>query len=234
LWFPRDSREVLRDRFYDLWDHEFPSRNSELKWTKVSAGKLGTYKKFIDLFADIPEIDFRCTVLDTHAIDHKTFNQSDAELGFYKFMFTFISRNINKSYQYEKINEPYQLFLDRRRENDVVEVGHLADLKSYLNVWLDSRCVDIEKPVVRSVEAVDSKESPEVQLADVLLGAVGYAWEGYQRSEAKVELIRYIENHFEWELHRKTPMLSKTINIWPFQLQQQKESAPRPTPPEGG
>ena len=233
LWLPREVQQKFRQEFWTLWDAEFPSRRSELKWTKVSKGKLASYQKFIDFFAKSPRVDFRCVVLDTHTIDYKEYHEGNEELGFYKFLYFFLSRNMEKDYQYRALRDHYQLFLDRRRKEDDIEVGRLRDLKAVLNNRLDDTCNEIIPPCVRSVEATDSKESPEVQIIDVLTGAVGYAWEGFQTSPAKLQLILYIENLFGLKLNTLTPYLTEKINIWKFEFRDRPKSAPHPTPPKG-
>lgn len=227
FWLPRENHEQFRLKYWQLWDNEFPSR-SELHWVKVSKGKLETYKKFIDFFATYPGADFRCVVLDSRAIDYKKYHDGDKELGFYKFLYFFISRNIEKDYKYRNITDVYQIFLDRRRRENDIEVGKLQDLKLFLNRRLKNRCSN-NKDIVRNVEATDSKISPEIQIADILMGAVGYSWEGFQTSPAKLELIEHIEKTFGMKLNQPTPYLSEKVNIWKFQLNDNK-SKKRPIP----
>lgn len=233
LWIPRDRQADFRARFWKLWDQEFPSRKSELKWTKVSKSKLRVYKKFVDFFAEFPHVDFRCVVLDTHTIDYREYHDGDEELGFYKFLYFFLSRNIEKDYKHRDIKNAHQIFLDRRRRENGAEIGRLEDLKKVLNNRLGDTCVHIKVPCVRNVEATDSRESPEIQIVDVLTGAVGYAWEGFQTSVHKLDLIRHIENLFGLRLKEPTPYLSERINIWKFRLQDKKKGASLPTPPKG-
>jgi len=233
FWLPRDRQMEFREQFWRLWDQEFPSRRSELKWTKVSKGKLATYKKFIEFFLSSAQTDFRCVVLDTHALDYKGYHDGDKELGFYKFLYFFLSRNIEKDYQYREVRAAYQIFIDRRRKEGDVEVGRLSALKTILNNRLDDSCAEIAAPCVKNVEATDSKESPEVQIIDVLVGAIGYAWEGFQTSPAKLELIRHIEKLFGLKLNEETPYLTERINIWKFKLRPKKKGASLPTPPKG-
>lgn len=233
FWIPRDRQTDFRQRFWKLWDREFPSRRSELKWTKVSKGKLSTYKKFMEFFLSFAQTDFRCVVLDTHALDYQGYHEGNKELGFYKFLYFFLSRNIEKDYKYRAVRDPYQIFIDRRRKEGDIEVGRLAALKTVLNNRLDDSCAEIIAPCVKNVEATDSKESPEIQITDVILGAVGYGWEGFQTSLAKLELIKYIEELFGLRLKEETPYLTERINIWKFRLQNKKKGASLPTPPRG-
>lgn len=229
FWIPRELQDRFRKDYWELWDREFPTR-SELHWVKVSRGKIETYKRFVDFFATYPGTDFRCIVLDTRTIDYDTYHEGDRELGFYKFLHFFISRNIEKDARYRGVPGPYQIFMDRRRMGDEVEVGRLQDLKSFLNRRLNHRC-EGGGDIVRNIEAVDSKQSPEVQLADILMGAVGYSWEGFQTSPAKLELVAHIEETFGLRLNEPTPYLSEKVNIWKFRLHEKNgKTEKRPTP----
>lgn len=225
FWLSREKQDHFRMQYWQLWDQEFPSR-SELHWVKVSKGKLETYKKFIDFFATYPGADFRCMVLDTRALDYETYHDGDKELGFYKFLYFFLSRNIEKDYKYRGVSEVYQIYLDRRRKENDIEVGRLQDLKVFLNRRLNSRCIINDGNVVRNVEAMDSKASPEIQIADILMGAVGYSWEGFQTSPAKLGLVSHIEKTFGLKLNVPTPYLAEKINIWKFHLNKTEK---RPT-----
>lgn len=211
---------------------------------------MDSYKKFIELFSISPYLDFRCLVLDRHAIDYATYHQGDKELGFYKFLYFFISRNIEKDYKYKDAkNNLYQIFIHRRRMGDKMEWGRLSDLKLVLNNRLRKSCFyaefnkdsDAKAPdsfsfknkLIRNIEPVDSYINPEIQLVDILTGAVGYAWDGFQTSPAKLELIKYIEELFGLQLKNETPYLTEKINIWKFQLRDKEKSASLPTPPKG-
>lgn len=217
LWIDRALQEDFNDGYWKIWDKHFPSRNSELKWTKVSRSKLDAYKEFIEYFAKFTGVDFRALVLDHHSVDYQKYHNGDKDLGFYKFLYFFLTRNIGKDYAFRNQRQNHQVFLDPRPLT--FEFGRLLDLKVHLNSDLQSRCPEIDHPVVRNVEAVsDSKDSPEVQILDVLLGAVGYAWEGYETSETKLSLIQYIEELFGMDLRKNTPYLSEKINIWNFKL----------------
>ncbi|MEK7665042.1 MAG: DUF3800 domain-containing protein [Patescibacteria group bacterium] len=247
LWLPREKQEEFRNKFWDLWDKKFASRKSELKWTKVSKNKLNSYEMFIRLFSLNPYLDFRCLVLDKHAVDYKEYHGGDEELGFYKFLYFFISRNLEKDYKFRGIKENfYQIFMHRRRMGDKAEWGRLSDLKKVLNNRLWKSCFyndfnnrsgikfpshqDLLGKPIRNIEPVDSHYCPEVQLVDVLTGAVGYAWDGFQTSPAKLDFIEYVENLFGLRLNQETPYLSEKINIWKFKLKEKQKSASYPTP----
>lgn len=51
-------------------------------------------------------------------------------------------------------------------------------------------------------------------LADLLIGAVSYKNRGLNNSQAKVDLVRYIEQKINKSLDRTTPKYIKKFNIF--------------------
>lgn len=63
----------------------------------------------------------------------------------------------------------------------------------------------------------DSKETPTIQLCDLLLGAVHAAWEDDARSEAKLQLLEWIAYHLGWkDLKADTRPTERKFNVWVF------------------
>ncbi len=57
----------------------------EVKWTKVSKGKLSAYKRIVDvLFKNAGAIHFHSLIVDTNLVDDKRFNAGSREIGFNK------------------------------------------------------------------------------------------------------------------------------------------------------
>jgi hypothetical protein len=70
---------------------------------------------------------------------------------------------------------------------------------------------------VDSVIVRDSKETPSIQMCDVLLGAVAAAWEGVVRAEAKLDLQQWIAYHLGWpDLKADTRPGERKFNVWMF------------------
>jgi len=164
---------------------------AELKWTKVSKGKLEDYKALVDvcvLLADEKIISFKSVVFDTSPIAYKK-HHDDKDLGwFYKLMCEFLRHKFGK---YAVSDEDRLLvFLDERSSR-----YSLLDLKTVLNQEIRQhygRTID----VVRNIEPISSHKSDFLQLADILMGAIGYHYNDYHQSPdasaAKIELADYI------------------------------------------
>lgn len=192
--------------------------HAELKWGKVSNAKLAEYKSLVDLFFSLAGQDslhFKAVVFDTSQIDYKTYHHGDKDLGFYKFFYTFL---LHKFGPYAA-DDTYRLlvFLDQR-----VTSYKLSTLCTVLNNGIRkkfNRNVD----VVRKVEPVDSKKCELVQVADVLMGAVGYHCNDCHTrpgaKRAKIELAHYIAQKAKLlSLNQSTPFGQRRFEIWRFRF----------------
>lgn len=189
----------------------------ELKWSKVSTQKLAEYKAFIDLFfAFIKGMHFKAIVLDTHQIDHKRYNKGDKELGFYKFMYQFLLHSFSP---YASNDDKYIIYLDERDSS-----YPLGTLKVVLNRGIKKKFTGrITSDIVRNIEPMDSRKSSIMQIADILMGAIGYEMNlCHLRSNAKrgkVLLCEYIAvKAGTGSLMQETPFKKRDFSIWHFRL----------------
>lgn len=200
LWIPQECKDGLSDRL--AYVRRNFNMSAEFKWTKVSRSKLPAYYAWVDCFFDSPEVGFRCIVIDTHLLDYRTFHKNDQELGFYKFYFQLISRNIEPG-------NLYWLYTDERnnRKRNRLEVLRIITNR----YWLKKANTE----PLRAIEPRRSHEEDLLQLADVLLGAVGYAWNSGRDSPAKMDLMSYIAKRLGWPSLRLATLPSVTrFNIW--------------------
>jgi len=198
---------------------------AELKWTKVSKGKLDNYKSLVDLFFSLASenrLAFKSVVFDTSQIDYKRHFGGDKELGFYTFMYEFLLHQFGKY----AVSDAHRLlvFLDERSSN-----YSLSTLRSLLNEGI---CKDYGRTVnvVRSIEPLDSHKSDFLQLADILMGAIGYHYNGCHlepnASAAKKELANHIAGKLSIrELTQEMLSGREDFEIW--QYHNIKKSTPK-------
>lgn len=180
LMLPRSKRKNLKKQIAELRIKH--GVFGELKWGTVSNNKIDFYKELIDLFFSFgDDLLFRNVVINTVNIDNDKFNESDPELGYYKFYYQLIYHWISITYKY---GSRYYIYTDYKTNkiNNRQEV-----LKAVLNrSWPNT---------VKLIQSIDSKESDILQLQNVLMGAVGYKynWKDCGHSQAKIQLVKYIE-----------------------------------------
>lgn len=200
---------------------------SELKWTKVSKGKLNEYQELVDLlFRFISEgtLSFKSVVFDTWQIDYGKYHNGDKDLGYYKFMYQFLLHSFARKHIACE-SDRLLIYLDQRTSS-----YSLNDFKSVLNNGVRKWC-RINTDAVRAVEARDSKQADLIQMADIVMGAIGYVMNDSHSiptaSQAKVHLSHYLaEKSGLGSLKEKTPRKRKDFEIWHFQFTGKNKRAP--------
>jgi hypothetical protein len=95
LWCRADHRKALARKIKALKAEHGLASGFEIKWVKVSPGKLPFYQALLDLFFDEPLLCFRGLVVpDKNALDHGRFGQSHNEF-YYKQWYTLLNRLID-------------------------------------------------------------------------------------------------------------------------------------------
>lgn len=73
------------------------------------------------------------------------------------------------------------------------------------------------KEPIKSVVTKDSKHSEQIQISDLLLGAVMSAWQGKATSERKIRVQKIISDYLGWKnLASDTKPHERKFNIWHF------------------
>ena len=201
IMLPTEKREGLKASIKELKDKH--NLYGELKWGNVSPNKINFYLELVDLFfSSDSSIDFRTVVLDAKDIDNETFNDSDHELGYYKFYYQLLYHWIEPQYK-------YYIFTDYKTNKDRTR---LKNLKGILNraCWSES---------VELIQAINSKESLLLQLQNVLMGAVGYKFNYgvHGESDAKKAVVDRIEKHLGHPI-RHTSRSYKKFNVFVMDL----------------
>ena len=158
-----------------------------MKWAKVSTAKIAAYKRTVDVFFDHPsfaDVHFHSLVIDTHRLDHKTFNDGKREIGFNKEIY---QAAVKCARLYPGV---FHLYPDQRETDQ-----RPSKLREILN-WGRAKQGDRRDFPFRRCQFRDSKKVPHLQLVDTLLGAVAYHINGHaiaeEASPARLELSRHI------------------------------------------
>lgn len=191
---------------------------AELKWKKVSAQKTPEYQSFVDLAFDLIERDvihFKSMVVERRRIDYRRYHEGDRELGFHKLYYQFL---LHKFGCYAIAGQSLHVNLDRRQS----ATQSLHVFKNVLNNGIRKKH-GLTGSVVRAVEAHDSKSSILFQIADVLMGAVGYHCNGVQdrftSAQPKKDMAMYIARRAKVvSLAQATRRDHRRFEIWRFRF----------------
>jgi hypothetical protein len=165
---PRDAKREIVHRVRLLQAKH--GARGEFGWNKVAPGKAAFFEELTRLFLELPELRFRCLITDRTQLKHDEFNEGDKELGFYKLYYQTLVHWLEPG-------NTYHVYLDWQ-QNACQE--RFSDLRLVLSRKLSGRAK------LACLEPVSSHELPLLQLTDLLIGAVGYAWNHRTTSLAKL------------------------------------------------
>lgn len=212
---------VLDRKFETIFDKWFATyrdtrrMHGELKWAKVSANKLSEYKEVVDIVRYCNNrLAFKAIVVDTHQMNIKRYNNSDRDNAidhmFYQFLVHMFGRHL--------VGEDECIVtMDNRNSSQ-----KLATLHEITNNGLRKQ-YDFQHYPIREIRAMDSKDSCYIQIADILMGAIGYQVNGDcdkpNASRAKCEVMNHILAQFSLDNFLKsTPKNRKEFSIWHIQF----------------
>lgn len=201
LMLPLESRNCIKSRIKELQiEHNV---HGELKWGTVSKNKIGFYLDLIDYFFAEPELTFRTIVIDAQKINNVIYNDSDQELGYYKFYYQML-------YHWLDPNKIYRIYTDQKTNGDK---RRLKDLKNILN-----NSYHYSSPI-ESIQSIDSRQSLILQMENVLMGAVGYRYNfgNSGSSLAKNIVVNKIEEHLKHRICH-TDKIEQKFNIFVISL----------------
>jgi len=180
--------------------------NFEIKWTKVSPAKAGFYLDVLDYFFDDDDLHFRAWVVaDKTGLRHAEFGQ-DHDTWYYKMMFGLLEPLLSP-------DSRYRIYLDIKDTRSAAKVRKLHDV-------LSNNLYDFDRKIIERVQVVSSHEIEHIQLADLLIGAVGYANRGLASNSAKNALVARMRERSRYSLTRTTLLRESKVNIFIWKPQE--------------
>lgn len=205
VWCPASHRAMLARRIKEIKKEYRLAPTCEIKWVKASPAKLDFYRAVIDLFFDEPMLHFRGLVVpDKGSLDHVRFAQ-DHDKFYYKMWYLLLNRLISP-------DDKYRIFLDIKDTRGQSKVTKLHDVLCNANH-------DFDRSVIQSIELVHSHDVLLLQLADLLIGALGYAHRGLETSAAKLALIEHIRHRSGLRLDLSTLPRAEKFNLFVWRPQ---------------
>lgn len=174
----------------------------EVKWNKVSPARDAFYRGWVDYFFDDDDLAFRAVVADKTRLQHAVFEQ-DHDDWYYKMMFTLLGRVIQP-------DACFRIYLDKKDTRSARKVEKLHDV-------LCNNVLDFDREVVERVQVIESHAVEQMQLADLLLGAVGYANRGLTENAGKQAVIARIKERSGYGLTRSTLLREAKFNLFLWQ-----------------
>lgn len=184
--------------------HKLPT-DFEIKWTKVSKTKLPFYLELINYFFNTPELSFRGLVIpDKSKLNHNQYNNTHDGF-YYKMYFQLINTMLENSNQ-------YNVYLDIKDTQGSQKVQKLQEVLANANY-------DFDREMITKIQQVHSHEVEQLQLADLIIGALGYVNRGLETSLAKLEIINRIKVLSSLSLTKSTLPSAQKFNLFIWKAQ---------------
>ena len=172
----------------------------ELKWNKVSQGKIGYFNDLIDFFFDDDDLHFRVLIVPNKTeLNHEKFGQSH-DTFYYKMYFNMLKVVLNPEFS-------HKIYLDIKDTNSNDKVQGLMG-------YLRNTHYDYSKQIVKKIQQVRSHEVELIQLTDLFIGAMSYLHRGQNTSKAKLSLIERIKSRSGYSLLKPTLVKERKFNIF--------------------
>lgn len=183
------------------------AENFEIKWTKVSPGKVNFYMSLLELFFE-EELNFRCVIAQgKKKLDNTAFNQTYDDW-YYKMYYLLLCKIVDPTGE-------YAVYIDIKDTNGGEKT---KELRRMLNNFLYS----FNQTCLRKLQIVKSHEIELLQMCDLLIGCIGYKnrflnplnEKSETLSKAKIQMCQQLEKLAQRPLNQTTPLSEQKLNIF--------------------
>lgn len=200
IWCPLEKTREISTRISEIKQRHGLKKTTEIKWVKASPAKLQLYIDLMDYFFDDDDLRFRAVIIpDKSKLDHRKFNSQDHDLWYYKMYFTMLKTLL-------KPGNSYRIYIDIKDTNGTEKVRHLEQV-------LANNAYDFSRDMVQRVQQVRSHEAGQLQLADLLIGALSYINRNLNESAAKVKLVERMQERSGYSLTLSTLLMEEKVNL---------------------
>lgn len=201
VWCPLDKTREIAIRLREIKRKHGMAADFEVKWTKVSHAKTSLYLDLVDYFFDDDDLHFRALIVpDKSRLQHDAFPGQDHDSWYYKMYFDMLKVILRPDAR-------YRVYLDIKDTRGAEKVAKLHDV-------LCNNMYDFSRQVLERLQQVHSHEIEQLQLADLLIGAVGYLNRGLTGNAGKLALIERIRQRSGYDLTRTTLLREEKVNLF--------------------
>jgi len=202
VWCRADTSRQISDRLREFKKKHCLASDFEVKWTKVSRGKIEFYLDLVDYFFDDDDLHFRGYLIEKSGLDHASRRQTHDDW-YYKMCFRMLEPVIDPRHR-------FCVYLDIKDTRSELK-------RQRLEYELRNKVHDHTDCVISRVQQIRSHESEIMQITDLLIGAVLHHNRQVGTSEAKRTLIGRIQHRSGKDLTRRTWLLEPKFNLFRWQ-----------------
>ena len=200
VWCPAAKARDIAVRIREIKADHGMKAGFEVKWTKVSPARLRFYLDVMDYFFDDDDLHFRALVVpDKTKLRHETFAQTHDDW-YYKMYFDMLKVILTP-------HGRYRVYLDIKDSRGGRKAAKLHEV-------LCNNMYDFSRHIIETIQIVRSHQVEQVQLVDLLVGAVSYANRGLDTSLAKSALVSRMRRRSGYGLTRTTLIREDKVNLF--------------------
>lgn len=200
IWCPIEKTRKINVRIREIKNKHKLHRNLEIKWTKVSKGKIEFYEDIINYFFDNNDLHFRALIIpDKSKLNHKRFSQTH-DTWYYKMYFNLLKAILSP-------NDKYKIYLDIKDTRSEIKVYKLHKI-------LCNNMYDFSRDIIDDIQTIRSHEVEILQLVDLFIGAIAYCNRNLKTSNAKIHLINRIRDLSGYDLTSSTLFKEEKFNLF--------------------
>lgn len=201
LWCPTEKAREIAIQLREIKKMYGMSATFEAKWTKVSSAKKNLYLDLIDYFFNNDDLHFRALIVpDKTVLRHGAIPGQDHDTWYYKMYFDML-----KAILYPHAR--YRIYLDIKDTRGSTKVAKLHDV-------LCNNMYDFSREVIERLQLVHSHEIEQMQLADLLIGAISYLNRGLKENTGKMAIIERMRERSGYNLTQTTLLKEDKVNLF--------------------
>ncbi len=200
IWCPLEKTKEISVRIREIKQRHGLSSSFEIKWQKVSPAKQSFYIDLVDYFFDDDDLHFRALIVpDKSRLRHQDFSQ-DHDAWYYKMYFDMLKVLLIPRAE-------YRIYLDIKDTRGADKIRELHDV-------LCNNMYDFERKIIKRVQTLRSHEVEQLQLADLLIGIIGYANRGLETNQGKLALVGRMRHRSGYTLTKSTLLREDKVNLF--------------------
>ncbi len=204
IWCPLDKSREIAVRLREIKQKYGLAPQFEVKWTKVSPAKTDLYLDLVDYFFDDDDLHFRALIVpDKSMLRHDAIPGQNHDAWYYKMYFDMLKVIFRPDAR-------YRVYLDIKDTRGAEKAAKLHEV-------LCNNMYDFSRDVIERLQLVHSHEIEQLQLADLLIGAVSYLNRNLHGNKAKEALLARIQERSGYSLLKTTLYREDKVNLFHWQ-----------------
>lgn len=212
LWMDANRRGDLLQDIEALRMRHKARQRTEFKWNTVDGGDMDFYRALVDYFFKTPRMAFHCMVVRKGLVDKARYSDAWVNIRVRQFTMLLTQKMHNMPVVAPKVQHKFRVWVDPIPTKNK-KIGET--IQAISGNWLMKLRAGLKTSPVLGVHMKDSKETAQIQLCDLLLGAVTDTWNEKSSNPGKAELKRHIAERMKWnDLRADTYPTALKFNIW--------------------